>query len=72
MESVALDARPGERLKAAAVGDIDADREQIGGVLRDPDVFENADGRLGVSSIRITMSLVRLLSPRASEPNNAA
>ena len=48
IKRVALDARPDERLQAAAVGDIDTSREQIREVLRNPDIFEKPDRRLRV------------------------
>src|SRR5712691_8080396 len=48
IKRVAFDARPDERLQAAAVGDVNADREQVSEVLRNPDVFEKPDGRLRV------------------------
>src|SRR5689334_17395150 len=47
IKRVALHTRSDERLQAAAIGDVDADREQIREVLRDPDIFEKADGGLG-------------------------
>jgi hypothetical protein len=48
IKRVSLDTRSDERFQAASVGDVDADREQIREVLRDPDVIEKTDGGLGV------------------------
>jgi hypothetical protein len=45
---VALDIQSGERLQAAPVSDVDANREQILNVLGNPDIFEKPDRRLGV------------------------
>ena len=48
IKRVALDTRPDERFQAAAIGDVDADREQIREVLCDPNIFEKADRGLRV------------------------
>src|SRR5271166_491135 len=70
IKRVALDTRPDERLQAAAVGDIDADREQIGEVLRDPDIFEKADEGLWVEldqNINIARALALAACERAEQ-----
>jgi hypothetical protein len=64
IKRVALGTRSDERLQAAAVGDVDAHREQIREVLRDPETFEETDRAWRSSSIKISMSLVRSLLPR--------
>jgi hypothetical protein len=45
IKRVVLDTGSDERLQATAIGEVDAGREQILKVLRDPDIFEKADGR---------------------------
>ena len=71
MDGIVRDTRPDERLQAAAVRDIDADREQVREVLRNPDVFEKPDGRLWVKLDQNIDIATALAVPRA-EPNNAA
>lgn len=71
IKRVALDISPHERLKAAAVGYFDTARKEVREILCNPNVFEEADRRLRAQLDKISISLVRLPSPRAMEPNNA-
>jgi len=43
MNLVAPDSCSDERLQAAAVGDVDTDREQVREVLPNPDILEQPD-----------------------------
>jgi hypothetical protein len=70
IKRVALDTRPDERLQAASIGDVDADREQIREVSRDPDIFEKANGSLGVDldqNIDVARALALVARDRAEQ-----